>query len=374
MNEEIRRTLSELEKRIQELGGIFDVDTRRRRIAELEERSAQPEFWDRAEEAQKVLRELKTEKDQVGAYDDLSRRHEDLGVLAELASEEDDEGVEKEARDGLEPLEKAVAALEVRSLFRDEADHRPAILTINPGAGGIDSQDWAEMLLRMYLRWADTRGFSTEIVNEQPAEEAGIKSATVIVRGEYAYGYLKVENGVHRLVRISPFDAQKRRHTSFASVFVYPEADEDVAIEIDDNDLRWDTFRASGAGGQHVNKTDSAVRITHLPTGIVVTCQTERSQHRNRDTAMKLLKSRLYDRKREEERKKRQELEDEKGDAAWGNQIRSYVFQPYTLVKDHRLNLENGNVQAVMDGDIDLFIEAALLAGLGGLKAPEGSK
>jgi len=313
-----------------------------------------------------VLRELKLEKSWVESLRDVERRREDLQVLAELAYEEEDADAEAEVRTGLEELEGLLAALEIRSLFRDEADARAAILTIHPGAGGIDSQDWAEMLFRMYLRWADRRGFETEIVDEQPGEEAGLKRASAIIRGEWAYGYLKVERGVHRLVRISPFDAQKRRHTSFASVDVWAEADEEAEIEIVDADLRWDTFRASGAGGQHVNKTDSAVRITHLPTGIVVTCQSERSQHRNRDTALKILKSRLYTLAREEERKKRQAIEDQKGEIAWGNQIRSYVFQPYTLVKDHRLNLEYGNVQAVMDGDIDRFIEAALLQGVEG--------
>ncbi len=306
------------------------------------------------------------------AVDGAARRLEDLGVLAQLAEEEEDESAEGEVREGLEKAEAELKELEVRSLFRDEADARAAILTVNPGAGGVDSQDWAEMLFRMYLRWAARKGFEAEIVNQQPGEEAGLKSAGVIIRGEWAYGLLKVESGVHRLVRISPFDAQKRRHTSFASVFVYPEADEDVEIEIDEGDLKWDTFRASGAGGQHVNKTSSAVRLTHMPTGIVVTCQTERSQHRNRATAMALLKSRLYDRKLEEERAKREAIEETKTDISWGNQIRSYVFQPYTLVKDHRLDLENGNVQAVMDGDIDRFIEAALLAGLG--SAPRGAE
>jgi peptide chain release factor 2 len=238
----------------------------------------------------------------------------------------------------------------------------------------VDSQDWAEMLFRMYLRWAERRGFSAEIVDQSPGDEAGLKSAAAIVRGEYAYGYLKVERGVHRLVRISPFDAQKRRHTSFASVFVYAEADEEVEIEIADSDLRWDTFRASGAGGQHVNKTSSAVRVTHIPTGTVVQCQSERSQHRNRDTALSILKSRLYALSREEKRKEKQKIEDEKGEIAWGNQIRSYVFQPYTMVKDHRLNLEVGDVQAVMDGEIDAFIEAALLKGMGKSGVPSGEK
>jgi peptide chain release factor 2 len=302
----------------------------------------------------------------VESFADVNGRREDLHVLAELAQEEGDAEAEVEVREGLRELEELLAALEIRSLFRDEADAHAAILTIHPGAGGIDSQDWAEMLFRMYLRWADRRGFEAEIVDQQPGEEAGLKSASAIIRGDWAFGYLKVERGVHRLVRISPFDAQKRRHTSFASVDVWAEVDEETEIEIVDSDLRWDTFRASGAGGQHVNKTDSAVRITHMPTNTVVTCQSERSQHRNRETALKLLKSRLYTLAQEEERKKRQAIEDQKGEIAWGNQIRSYVFQPYTLVKDHRLNLENGNVQAVMDGDIDRFIEAALLQGIEG--------
>jgi peptide chain release factor 2 len=319
-----------------------------------------------------VLRELSAEKEWVSALDQARARREDLAVLAELAYEEGDEAAEGETREGLAALEEEVRGLEVRSLFREEVDARAAILTVTPGAGGVDSQDWAEMLFRMYLRWAARRGFETEIVNQQPGEEAGLKSAAVVVRGEYAYGHLKVESGIHRLVRISPFDAQHRRHTSFASVFVYPEADEDVGVEIDENDLKWDTFRASGAGGQHVNKTSSAVRVTHIPTGIVVTCQTERSQHRNRATALSLLRSRLYDLKLEEERKKREAIEETKSDISWGNQIRSYVFQPYTLVKDHRLDLETGNVQAVMDGDLDRFIEAALLAGLG--NAPHGAE
>jgi peptide chain release factor 2 len=323
-----------------------------------------------------VLRELKLEKKRVASFGELLARQSDLEVLAELAYEEGDETAENEVRQGLQELEQRLVALELESLFTGEDDGRAAILTIHPGAGGVDSQDWAEMLFRMYLRWADRKGFEAEIVDEQPGEEAGLKSGSMIVRGDYAYGYLKVEAGVHRLVRISPFDAQHRRHTSFASVFVYPEADEDIEIEILDSDLRWDTFRASGAGGQHVNKTSSAVRLTHIPTNTVVTCQTERSQHRNRETALKVLKSRLYAQAQEEEMRKREAIENEKSDIAWGNQIRSYVFQPYTMVKDHRLDLETSNVQAVIDGDLDLFIDAALLKGISGLGAParEGPK
>jgi peptide chain release factor 2 len=301
----------------------------------------------------------------VDEFEAVKSRHEDLTVLGEMASEEQDATAEREVLNDAAELEKSVRTLELRSLFQDEDDRKNAILTIHPGAGGVDSQDWAEMLFRMYLRWAERRGLSVEIVDESPGEEAGLKSAAAILRGEYAYGYLKVERGVHRLVRISPFDAQKRRHTSFASVFVYAEADEEVEIDIADSDLRWDTFRASGAGGQHVNKTSSAVRVTHIPTGTVVQCQSERSQHRNRDTALSILKSRLYAISQEEKRRERQKIEDEKGEIAWGNQIRSYVFQPYTMVKDHRMNLEVGDVQAVMNGEIDEFIEAALLRGIG---------
>ena len=352
-------------------GGIFDIAARNERITALEEQTTQPGFWDNSGEAKRVLRELKLEKSWVEAYDGVRSRADDLGVLVELADEESDAEAEAEAGEETEKLRAAVDQLEIRSLFRDDDDSRAAILTIHPGAGGVDSQDWAEMLFRMYLRWADRRGFDTEIVDQSPGDEAGLKSASAIVRGDWAYGYMKVERGVHRLVRISPFDAQKRRHTSFASVDVWPEADEEVEIEIEDGDLRWDTFRASGAGGQHVNKTDSAVRITHLPTGIVVTCQTERSQHRNRETAYKILKSRLYAAAQEEERKRRQEIDADKGEIAWGNQIRSYVFQPYTLVKDHRYGIETGNVQAVMDGDLDLFIEGALMRGLSGAAKEE---
>jgi peptide chain release factor 2 len=332
----------------------------------MEEQSARADFWDRGDEARRLLRELKLERSWVESHAGIERRLSDAETLLTLAREEGDAGAEGEAAEEVQRLERDVEALEIRSLFRDEADARSAILTVHPGAGGIDSQDWAEMLFRMYLRWADRRGFETEIVDQQPGEEAGVKSASVIIRGDYAFGYLKVERGVHRLVRISPFDAQKRRHTSFASVDVWAEADEEVEIVIADSELRWDTFRASGAGGQHVNKTSSAVRVTHLPTGTVVTCQTERSQHRNRETALKVLKSRLYTLAQEEERKKREAIENQKGEISWGNQIRSYVFQPYTLVKDHRYGIETGNVQAVIDGDLDLFIDGALLRGLSG--------
>ncbi|MCB0277140.1 MAG: peptide chain release factor 2, partial [Calditrichaeota bacterium] len=265
------------------------------------------------------------------------------------------------ARDSAKLL-TAARDLELKGLLARPEDKKNAILTINPGAGGTESQDWAQMLMRMYTRWAENRGFSCGILNMLPGEEAGIKSVTMEIKGAYAFGYLRSEIGVHRLVRISPFDSSGRRHTSFTSVFVLPEIDEDIEIEINPNDLRIDTYRASGAGGQHVNRTDSAVRITHEPTGIVVTCQSERSQHKNKANAMKILKARLYQKKLEEEKAKRQELEDSKTEIGWGNQIRSYVFQPYQLVKDHRTNHEIGDVQKVMDGGIDDFIQAFLLA------------
>jgi len=275
-------------------------------------------------------------------------------------ADDDDPELRAEWEAELESLDRGIAGLEVMTMLSGADDHRDAMLTIHPGAGGLESQDWAEMLSRMYMRWAQRRGYDLEVLDMQPAEEAGIKSVTVEIRGDHPYGYLRAEKGVHRLVRISPFDSQARRHTSFASVFVYPVVDEEIQIEVDESDLRVDTFRASGAGGQHVNKTDSAIRITHLPTGIVVSCQQERSQHKNRSTAMKMLKAALYQRAREEKEKERQALESSKTEIAWGNQIRSYVFAPYTMVNDHRTELKKGDVNAVMDGALDPFIEAYL--------------
>lgn len=286
---------------------------------------------------------------------------QDAKLMLDMAIEEDDQEIFKELdRESLR-IENRARELELKGLLSNPEDLKNAILTIHPGAGGTESHDWAQMLMRLYLRWAERNGYKSEIMDLLPGEEAGIKSVTIEVKGEYAYGFLKSESGVHRLVRISPFDASGRRHTSFASVFVVPEVDEDVGIEIDPGDLRIDTFRASGAGGQHVNRTDSAVRITHIPSGIVVTCQSERSQYKNKSNAMKILKSRLYQKKLEEERAKQQELENKKTEIAWGNQIRSYVFQPYNMVKDHRTNHETGDVQRVMDGEIDDFIYAYLL-------------
>lgn len=319
-----------------------------------------PGFWDDQQSAQAVVKEISTLKRSIEQWEAVYRAYEDAQALYELVSEEPDEALEEELEGTLAKLERDVDCLELASLLNGEYDSSNAILSIHPGAGGTESQDWAEMLLRMYTRWADSRGYDVEVLDYQPGEEAGIKSVTILVSGLNAYGYLKAEKGVHRLVRISPFDASGRRHTSFTSVDVMPEISDDVDLEIKPEDLRIDTYRASGAGGQHVNKTESAVRITHIPTGIVVQCQSERSQHSNRDAAMKILRSRLMERQLRERQAKLEELKGEQGEIAWGNQIRSYVFCPYTLVKDHRTNVEIGNVQAVMDGMIDPFIEAYL--------------
>ena len=321
---------------------------------------AAPEVWNDQEKARGVIDEANRIKGWVEPWKELDERAGDLETIVELLEAEDDAGLSGELEAGLDALERGVEELEVRTMLQGEDDHREAIVTIHPGAGGLESQDWAEMLMRMYTRWAERRGFSVNVLDLQPAEEGGIKNATLEIKGESAYGYLKAEGGVHRLVRISPFDAQARRHTSFASVFVYPLVEDDIEIEIDESDLRIDTYRASGAGGQHVNKTDSAVRITHEPTGIVVACQQERSQHKNRSTAMKMLRAALYQRELEAREAARDELEKGKSAIDFGSQIRSYVFQPYTMVNDHRTELKITDVHAVMDGELDPLIEAYL--------------
>lgn len=321
---------------------------------------AQPGFWDDPREAQKTAAEASHLREQVSDWEKLRQRAEDARVLFELAVEEDDPEAAAEVLRDLPALEDAVDRMELETFLSGPYDSHDAILSIHPGAGGTESQDWAQMLLRMYTRWAEDHGYQVELLDLLPGEEAGIKSATLSIRGKNAYGYLQAERGVHRLVRISPFDASGRRHTSFASVDVLPDVQESDDIVIKPEEIRVDTYRASGAGGQYVNKTESAVRITHLPTGIVVTCQTERSQHSNREAAMKILKARLLARKLEEQRQKLNELRGEQGEIAWGNQIRSYVFAPYTMVKDHRTDVETANVQAVMDGELDLFIQAYL--------------
>ena len=317
-------------------------------------------FWDNQDQAREVIAQSNRLKRWVEPWKELDGKASDLVEMGALLETERDDDLEAEWLAELDEIERQGQALEVRTMLQGPDDHRGALLTVHPGAGGLESQDWAEMLTRMYTRWAERRGYSVNVLDMQPAEEAGIKSATLEVSGEDAYGYLRAEKGVHRLVRISPFDAQSRRHTSFASVFVYPQVDDEIEIEIDESDLRIDTFRASGAGGQHVNKTDSAIRITHVPTGIVVSCQQERSQHKNRATAMKMLKAGLYERALEEQEKEKAEIEATKTEIGWGNQIRSYVFQPYTMVNDHRTELKIGDVNKVMDGDLDLFIEAFL--------------
>jgi len=326
---------------------------------------ASPGFWDHQERARETIDRSREVKVWTDPWLELSTRVDELRELAELAVEGEDASMLDELQAESVQTASMLDELELRNMLRDPESRRDALVTVHPGAGGTESQDWAEMLMRMYTRYAERKGFSVEIMDIQPGDEAGIKSATLEIRGDYAYGYLLAERGVHRLVRISPFDAQGRRHTSFASVFVYPVVEDDIEVEVDEGDLRIDTYRASGAGGQHVNKTDSAVRITHEPTGIVVSCQQERSQHKNKATAMKVLRAALYQKALEERAAERQSLEDSKTEISWGNQIRSYVLQPYTMVKDHRTGVEIGNAGGVLDGDIGPFVEA-FLRGVGG--------
>jgi peptide chain release factor 2 len=339
---------------------IFDVAAKRKRVESLDARMAEPGFWDDANAARDVITESKGLKQWVEPYDGLESKWQELEDLGRLLEDDPDEALEAEWKGEVAKLRDEIDRFEVRALLSGPDDLRDAMLTIHPGAGGTESQDWAEMLMRMYTRWAENHDYAIDVLDLQPGEEAGIKSVTLEIRGSYAYGYLKAEKGIHRLVRISPFDAQKRRHTSFASVFVYPVVDDSIDIEIEDKDLRIDVYRASGAGGQHVNKTSSAVRITHEPSGIVVACQNERSQFQNKATAMKMLRAALYEREVERRQAEKEKLDSEKTEIGWGNQIRSYVFQPYTMVNDHRTELKVGDVQRVMNGDIDDFIEAFL--------------
>jgi peptide chain release factor 2 len=348
-------------------GGIFDGDTKKKRIAELETLMSEPSFWDDQAGAQKVIAEANRLKSTINPSEAFCAEMEDLQAMLELVDEmNDDPGAEayaKEILDTQKRLQQRLEKLELASFLSGQHDSCNAFLTVNSGAGGTESCDWADMLLRMYNRWAEQAGFKTEVLDVQPGEETGISSATIRVEGLNAFGYCKAERGVHRLVRISPFDSNSRRHTSFSSVDVIAEIEDDADIEIDESEIRTDVYRASGKGGQHVNRTESAVRLTHLPSGIVVTCQNERSQIKNKATAMKTLKSRLYEKIEDEKRSEMERFYGEKGEIAWGNQIRSYVFQPYQMVKDLRTGVETGNVQAVMDGALEPFIHAWLRAG-----------
>lgn len=321
-------------------------------------------FWDDTDKAQKIVQERTTVSKVVEGWTGLKSSLEEASILLEMAEEECDSELLKEVEEEVNRISNSVADMEFRKMLSGDHDAGDAIFSINSGAGGTESQDWAEMLLRMYLRWCEKKGYKTDIVDYQEGDEAGLKSCTFTVSGSYVYGYLKAEIGIHRLVRISPFDAAKRRHTSFASIFVLPEIEEDVDVEINDVDLRVDTYRASGAGGQHVNKTDSAIRITHMPSGVVVQCQNERSQHKNRATAMKILRSKLYELKLQEQESKIDAFSSEKKEIGWGSQIRSYVLHPYRMIKDHRTNVESGNVDAVLDGDLDQFILTYLKSSL----------
>lgn len=341
-------------------GLLFDVAGKEEKIAELEYKMSEPGFWDDPDKAQRVGKEITDAKDGLEKYRALLARFEELELLWQMGVEEGDESVYGDVCAALKENEKALEALELEQMLSGKYDAKNAILTLHAGAGGTEAQDWTQMLLRMYVRWGERKGFKVDMMDLLPGDEAGVKSAAFTIEGRNAYGYLKAEKGVHRLVRISPFDANARRHTSFAALDVMPEIDDTVEIEINPADLRVDTYRASGAGGQHINKTDSAVRMTHLPTGIVAQCQTQRSQIQNREQCMKLLRAKLFELKLKEQEQEKAEMAGDYQAIEWGSQIRSYVFHPYNLVKDHRTNAETGNTQAVMDGEIDSFIEAYL--------------
>ena len=360
--EELRLRLLQSQGSVAELAEALDVDKMRADIAVLEEETAGEKFWEDLENSQKVLKQISYLKNKVTAYDKLKQDYEDTLVMIELSDEENDLSLLDECTQGVERVEKEISTMSLGTLLTGEYDSKNAILTFHAGAGGTEAQDWVEMLFRMYNHWAESHGYKVKTLDFLDGEEAGLKSATILVEGINAYGFLKSESGVHRLVRISPFDSSGRRHTSFASCEVMPEIDDSIQIEIRDEDLKVDTYRSGGAGGQHVNKTESAIRITHIPTGIIVACQNERSQHQNREMAMRMLRSKLIEIKEREHLDKIEDIKGNQKEIAWGSQIRSYVFMPYTLVKDHRTGFEVGNVNAVMDGDLDGFINAYLKA------------
>jgi len=340
---------------------IFDLDKKQKELEKIEKIMSKADFWQKAqEEISRISQQRASLEEKIDKWQNLRKDTDDARILAEMAVEEDDKATLEEVENDINRLQKEIKGLEFRILLGDPDDGRNAIVAINAGAGGTEAQDWVEMLFRMYTRWSEDKGMQLKVIDYLPGDEAGLKNVTFTIVGKYAYGYLKSEHGIHRMVRISPFDATGRRHTSFASVSVLPEVDTDIKIEIDEKDLRIDTYRARGPGGQHVNKTSSAVRITHLPTGTVAQCQNEKSQHRNREMAMKVLKAKLYEaEKGKQEQKKQQEHQSQK-EIAWGSQIRSYVFNPYRMAKDHRTNAEIGDVERVIDGDIDLFIDSYL--------------
>ncbi|MBQ1396399.1 MAG: peptide chain release factor 2 [Eubacterium sp.] len=360
----IKQTLPEEQAKLKEAGESLDLAALREKLADLNRQAEDPNLWGDPEKAQQLLKKKKSVEDTVAEYDGLEKEFADIADMIEIAEELEDEDEADSIIEAFDALREKAEEFRLKTLLDGKYDHNSAILTVHAGTGGVDAMDWAQMLMRMYMRWADKKGYKVEIADLQDDTEAGIKSVTMLIEGENAYGYLRRENGVHRLVRISPFNSAGKRQTSFSSVEVMPEMDDDIEIEINPQDLRIDTYRSTGAGGQHVNTTDSAVRITHLPTNIVVTCQNERSQHQNREVAMKILAGKLMELAEREQKESLAELKGDYSQITWGSQIRSYVFQPYTMVKDHRTGAEVGNVSAVMDGEIDHFINEELKAKL----------